>query len=223
MGNNLHCHSRTTTIEQAACGKVECTPDERKRGTNLGLYSVTFNNDATLDRATLRSVSFVSSRSRGQGFRHFLEIFAPNACVGQKPSDVGMFLNHHIVRLLAGVTRRSRPIFLKMPYFGAKSLEALVHSIFDCGRNLGRCGLAQHTMHFTYGGNPKNTAHGPRYLAGKSTNRHQLTFVRYLRALADGKINPPEAVREYHDKLKQLNIKPNRSLNDDLELTVKYS
>ena len=40
---------RTTTIDQIQCGKVECDPAERAVGADLGLYSVTFNNDLELD------------------------------------------------------------------------------------------------------------------------------------------------------------------------------
>src|SRR5262245_12578740 len=30
---------RSATIDHVACGKLVCTPEERRRGTNLGLYS----------------------------------------------------------------------------------------------------------------------------------------------------------------------------------------
>jgi hypothetical protein len=48
---------------------------------------------------------------------------------------------------------------------------------------------------------------------------HQLSFVRYLRALADDEILPNEAVRAYHTDLERLGIVPVRSLAQDLELT----
>src|SRR3990170_7005170 len=35
---------RTATLDHIQCGHVDCEPAERKSGTNLGLYSVTFNN-----------------------------------------------------------------------------------------------------------------------------------------------------------------------------------
>jgi hypothetical protein len=55
-------------------------------------------------------------------------------------------------------------------------------------------------------------------LYGRKINNaeHQLTFVRYLRALADEEIEPVEAVRAYHSDLKKLNIRPHRSLEQDL-------
>src|ERR671937_184352 len=44
---------RTATLDHIQCGHVDCKPEERHRGANLGLYSVTFNNDTVLDRAAL--------------------------------------------------------------------------------------------------------------------------------------------------------------------------
>jgi hypothetical protein len=48
----------------------------------------------------------------------------------------------------------------------------------------------------------------------------QLSFVRYLRLLADGEIEPSEAVRAYHADLERLGVSPTRSLDKDLELTA---
>jgi hypothetical protein len=47
-----------------------------------------------------------------------------------------------------------------------------------------------------------------------------LTFVSYLRAIADGKIDPVEATKAYHGDLDRLGIKPYRPLKDDLQLTT---
>src|SRR5262249_33856490 len=44
---------RTATLDHIQCGHLECKPDERQRGANLGLYSLTFNNDSLLDREAL--------------------------------------------------------------------------------------------------------------------------------------------------------------------------
>src|SRR5208282_989448 len=40
---------RTATLDHIQCGHLDCPPSERARGANLGLYSITFNNDAGLD------------------------------------------------------------------------------------------------------------------------------------------------------------------------------
>src|SRR5437016_2498013 len=44
---------RTATLDHIQCGRIECKPDERHLGANLGLYSITFNNDTVLDRESL--------------------------------------------------------------------------------------------------------------------------------------------------------------------------
>src|SRR5271170_4427461 len=44
---------RTATLDHIQCGHLDCKPQERHLGANLGLYSITFNNDATLDREAL--------------------------------------------------------------------------------------------------------------------------------------------------------------------------
>ncbi|MDO5567307.1 MAG: hypothetical protein Q4G59_11670, partial [Planctomycetia bacterium] len=49
---------------------------------------------------------------------------------------------------------------------------------------------------------------------------HQLTFIKYLRGIADSQIDPVEAVKAYHGELEKMNIKPKRSLKDDLTQTV---
>jgi hypothetical protein len=65
-------------------------------------------------------------------------------------------------------------------------------------------------------------AHGARAaLFGRKINNSedQLTFVRYLHAIANGQIKSDEACRAYHGDLQKLGIKPYRPLKEDLELT----
>ena len=116
---------RTATIDHIQCGRRECDADQRRKGANLGLYSVTFNNDAALDRQALEAYKTFRLEAEAKGFRHFLEVFDPNAPGDHPPAEVGRFLNDHIVRALAGVTSRGRPLFLKIPYHGPAAMEAL--------------------------------------------------------------------------------------------------
>src|SRR5439155_4850287 len=44
---------RTATLDHIQCGHLDCKPDERHVGANLGLYSITFQNNTALDRAAL--------------------------------------------------------------------------------------------------------------------------------------------------------------------------
>jgi len=45
----------TTTLEHIQAGKSPCSDDERKAGADLGLYSVTFNNDVEQDLKVLEA------------------------------------------------------------------------------------------------------------------------------------------------------------------------
>jgi hypothetical protein len=211
---------RTATIDHIMCGHMECEPSERGIGADLGLYSVTFNNDAALDRATLEGYKAFRLEAEAKGFRHFLEVFDPNASADHPPKDVGRFVNDHIVRALAGVTSRGRPIFLKIPYYGPAAMEALTgyDRTLVVGILGGSAGTTLDAFHMLW----EAKKYGARVaLFGRKINsaEDQLTFVRYLRAVADDEIAPDEAVRAYHGDLAKLGIKPQRSLDEDLQRT----
>jgi hypothetical protein len=212
---------RTATIDHIMCGKADCQPGERRVGADLGLYSVTFNNDVALDHATLEAYKSFRLEAERKGFRHFLEVFAPNACGDNPPKDIPQFVNDHIVRALAGVTSAGRPLFLKIPYFGPAAMEALAG--YD--RNLvvgilgGSSGTSFDAFHMLW----EAKKYGARVaLYGRKINNaeDQLTFVKYLRAVADDQIAPAEAVRAYHADLGKLGLKPYRPLEDDLQETT---
>src|SRR5262249_30139679 len=118
---------RTATLDHIQCGHVDCKPEERHRGANLGLYSITFNNDAVLDRQALEEYKQFRLEAERKGFRHFLEVFDPNTPEAVEASKVPEFINDVIVRTLGGVTSAGRPLFLKMVYHGPKAMEELVH------------------------------------------------------------------------------------------------
>ncbi len=212
---------RTATIDHAMCGHEKCTPEQRRFGADLGLYSITFNNDVALDRTALNAYREFRLEAEEKGFRHFLEVFPPNACSGLAPEDVPRFVNDCIVRTLAGVPRCARPIFLKIPYFGPAAMEELV--AYD--RSLvvgilgGSAGTTLDAFHLLW----EAKQHGARAaLFGRKINssEHQLAFVRQLRALADGKIGPADAVRTYHAELEERGINPSRNLKADLCLSA---
>jgi hypothetical protein len=184
---------------------------------NLGLYSLTLNNDATLDRVSLEAYRAFREEARERDFRHFLEVFVPNAPV--KPVvDVPRFVNDSIVRLLAGAGTSTRPLFLKIPYFGPAALEQLVN--YDSSLVVGILGGSAGTTFDAFNMLWEARKYGARAaLFGRKINsaEHQLAFVKQLRALADGEVEPRDAVRAYHDELTRLGLKPNRVLADDLE------
>ncbi len=186
---------------------------------DLGLYSITFNNDATLDRVALEAYRAFREEARQKGFRHFLEVFVPNAPVNPV-ADVPRYVNDSIVRCLAGAGRSTRPIFLKIPYFGPESLEQLVS--YDSSLVVGILGGSAGTTLDAFqmlAEAKKYGAHAALFGRKINTADHQLSFVSYLRRLADGEIAPAEAVRAYHADLEKLKIRPSRSLADDLVAT----
>jgi hypothetical protein len=200
---------RTATVAQAV----------RAAGADLGLYSITLNNSAALDRATLEAYRDFRLEAEPHGLRHFLEVFDPNAPPA-RPADVGRFLNDAIARALAGVPRGARPLFLKLPYHGPRAMEEL--AAYDPHLVPGVLGGSAGTTHDAFFLLQEARRHGARAaLFGRKINaaEHQLTFVRYLRSIADGELDAAEAVRAYHADLARLGLKPRRPLPDDLELT----
>ena len=193
---------RTATIDHAMCGKSECEPHERWWGADLGLYSITLNNDVELDHKSLSEYKAFRLEAEQKGFRHFLEVFAPNACGKVCPKDVPRFINDSIARTLAGVTRRGRPVFLKIPYAGPAAMEAL--ATYDpqlvVGVLGGSAGTTYDAFHMLWEAK-KYGARAALYGRKINSSEHQLTFVRYLRAIADDQVLPEEAVRAYHGDL----------------------
>ncbi len=210
---------RTATIDHIQCGRASCSQDEHNLGADLGLYSITFNNDAQLDREALAIYHEFRGEAEAKGFRHFLEVFAPNA-PRQELDDVARFVNDSIARCLAGVPRSGRPLFLKIPYFGPAAMEQLVH--YDPTLIVGILGGPAGTTHDAFRMLWEAKKYGGRAaLFGRKINNaeDQLAFVSVLRALADGNLGPEEAVRDYHGRLQAAGIPSRRSLDDDLQLT----
>jgi len=212
---------RTATIDHIMCGKVECDAAQRRLGADLGLYSVTFNNDRDHDHETLDAYKAFRLEAEAKGFRHFLEVFDPNATGDHPPENLPRFINDHIVRALAGVTSRGRPLFLKIAYHGPAAMEALAghDRSLIVGILGGSSGTTFDAFHMLW----EAKKYGARVaLYGRKINNseHQLTFVKYLRAIADDQIGPEEAVRAYHGDLQRLGIAPYRSLQEDLGQTV---
>lgn len=213
---------RTATIDHIQCGKVECETSERAIGANLGLYSVTFNNDRDLDYRTLTAYNEFRIEAERKGFHHFLEVFDPNA--PENPVDnnkLGGFINDAIVRSLAGVPDVARPLFLKMVYHGPKWTEELAS--YDPQMVIGILGGSSGTTYDAFKLIAEAQKYGARVaLFGRKINNaeNQLAFIEMLRRIVDGQISPEEAVRAYHGIIQGLGIKAYRPLEDDLKITT---
>ncbi|MCA9261302.1 MAG: hypothetical protein KDA61_18935 [Planctomycetales bacterium] len=213
---------RTASLDHAMGGVERCTDEQRKLGANLGLYSITLTNDAERDVRTLEAYADFRHEAEIKGFRHFLEVFSPNADHRLAADQIPAYVNGSIVRLLAGVAKAGRPLFLKIPYFGPAAMEALAShdSSLVVGILGGSAGTTFDAFHMVW----EAKKYGARAaLFGRKINNaeHQGEFVRMLRAVADDEIEPAEAVRAYHSSLLQLRVAPRRSVEDDLELSSK--
>jgi hypothetical protein len=212
---------RTAVIEHAQCGQIDCDESQRHLGANLGLFSMTFNNDVELDRAMLEAYREFRIEAEQKGFRHFLEVFAPNAMVNPLPPEqIGSYLNDMIARALAAVPDSARPIFLKIAYTGPEAMEELVH--YDPHLVPGILGGSAGTTYDAFKLLAEAKAHGGRAaLFGRKINNseHQLTFIQFLRWIADGEVSPEEAVRAYHGVLQGMGIRPTRPLDQDMQMT----
>ncbi len=215
---------RTASIDHIQRGRLANDQDaaeDRIMGANLGLYSITFNNDAQLDRHALEEYARFRIEAERKGFRHFLEIFDPNSPRTPVPPELlGGFINDLIVRTLAGVAEAGRPVFLKMVYHGPRFMEELVR--YDRHLVPGILGGSAGTTYDAFKLLYDAKKYGARVaLFGRKINNaeHQLSFVQFLRMIADGEIEPEEAVKAYHGVLQHLGIKPARSLRDDLVQT----
>ncbi len=210
---------RTATLDHIQCGHLDCEPGERALGADLGLYSITFNNDTLLDREALEQYKLFRLEAERKNFRHFLEVFDPNRPEAVAPDQLPAFINDAIVRTLGGVTSKGRPLFLKMVYHGPKAMEELVH--YDPHLVVGILGGSAGTTYDAFKLLSEAKKYGARVaLFGRKINNaeNQLAFIHFLRLIADGQIEAEEAVRAYHGVLQKLNVKPQRSFEDDMQL-----
>ena len=136
------------------------------------------------------------------------------------PDRLGHYLNDMIARALAGVPTSARPIFLKLAYTGPAAMAELAN--YDPHLVPGILGGSAGTTYDAFRLLADAKAHGARAaLYGRKivNSEHELTFIQFLRWIADGEIGPEEAVRAYHGVLQGLGIAPKRPLDDDLKLT----
>ena len=209
---------RSASLDHIQCGHLDCLPGERALGADLGLYSVTFNNDLALDRDTLLRFHEFREEAERKGFRYFLEVFDPNIPGAVDPAILPHYLNDMIARMLAGVAPAGRPTFLKIVYHGPKAMEELVR--YDPYLVVGILGGSAGTTRDAFQMLADAQKYGAKVaLYGRKINNaeNQLAFVQFLRLIVDGVIGPLDAVKAYHAVLDKLGVRPHRSLEDDLK------
>ncbi len=211
---------RSAVLSRAMHGTFRPSAGGDIKGTDLGLYSMTFNNDLTSDLATLEAFKEFRAEAAEHGFRYFLEVFNPNAPRNLQSKPVGEFVNDMILRSLAGVVKVDRPLFLKVAYNGPKALEELV--TYDPTLIVGVLGGGAGTTRDTFELVHQAERYGAKLaLFGRKINLAEapLQVVALLRQVVDGAIKPAEAVRAYHEGLQRDGMTPVRRLDDDLEIT----
>ena len=188
--------------------------------TDLGLYSITFNNVTDADLASLQAFAEFRADAEANTFKYFLEVFNPNALHGLSDEDMPAFVNDSIVRCLAGLTKTERPQFLKIAYNGPRALAELAE--YDPTLVVGVLGGGAGTTRDCFELIHQAEKYGARIaLFGRKINLAEspLDVVRFMRLVADGEISPKEAVAAYHDTLTKARIKPARALAADTEIT----
>lgn len=211
---------RSASLDHIRYGRVVEDYSAPTRGADLGLYSITFTNEIEWDHRSLEEFHEFRLEAERKHFRYFLEVFNPNVDPGFDAAKTGGFLNDHIIRCLAGVTRAGRPLFLKIPYNGPGPLEELVS--YDPSLVVGILGGGAGTTLDAFQLLHDAKRHGARVaLFGRKINlsEHPLAFVELLRRIADGDIAPVEAVKAYHGELQRAGIRPQRPLQTDVQIT----
>jgi hypothetical protein len=193
-----------------------------RKFSDLGLYSVTFNNDLSADYAHLEAYNAFRAEATKLKFRHFLEVFNPNAPKNLSPEQIPGFVNDNILRCLAGQTKAERPIFLKMPFNGRKAMEELAS--YDTELVVGILGGSGGTTRDTFELLHQGEKSGARVsLFGRKIKLAEspLDLLALFRPVVQRDLTPEEAVKKYHAILKQKNLTPVRSLEDDQKITER--
>ena len=188
--------------------------------TDLGLYSMTFNNDLDADVASLHAFAKFRDDALACGLTYFLEVFNPNVDTGIAPDVLPHYINDCILRALAGVVQAQRPRFLKIAYNGAKALEELAS--FDPSLVVGLLGGSAGTTRDTFELLYQGEKYGARVaLFGRKINLAEspLDIVRLMRAVVSGEVSPEEGVKAYHGALQKAKLKPKRPLDEDSKIT----
>lgn len=221
----------TTDIWSARGGRYKEVPsrhhrtariDQAKASADLGLYSVTFSNEASIDAQNAEAYWAFRAEAAEHGMRHFLEVFNPAFDIKlADKAEIGHFINDNIVRILAGVTSAHFPQFLKLQYNGPRAMEELAS--YDPGHLIvGILGGAKGTTRDAFELISKAEKYGARVaLFGRKINLAELPIelVKMMRAVVEKTVGPEEAVKAYHDAVGKAGMKPTRSLTKDREIT----
>ncbi|WP_439619107.1 hypothetical protein [Shinella sp.] len=211
---------RSASLSRVATGTIDPAPGAPITGTDLGLYSITFNNDLDRDYQALEAFGVFREDAARNNFKYFLEVFNPNVDSKIALETVPHYVNDVLMRCIAGVTKADRPQFLKIPFNGAKALEELAS--YDPSVIVGVLGGGAGTTRDCFELLHQAERFGARVaLFGRKINLAEdpLAMVRFMREVASGNISPAEAVKAYHAALAKDDITPIREFAKDNEVT----
>ena len=189
--------------------------------TDLGLYAVTFYNDLEQDIHTIEEYAAFREDATDAGVRHFLEVFNPAFPVETTTGDFAAYNNDMIARILAGVSRLDRPVFLKAAYNGPAATEEiagfdpenLIFGVLGGGAGTTRDCLELIAQAEKYGA--RVALFGRKVYYAEDS----VLMLRAMRRVIEEGITSEDGVKAYHADLAAAGIKPHRSLADDLEIT----
>jgi len=187
---------------------------------DLGLYSMTFNKNVDRDVEMLNQYRNFRDDAEKINMRHFLEVFN-SAVINLSILEMGQYINDCILKTLAGQISKEKPLFLKIQYNGPRSMEEL--SSYDPqGLVIGILGGGKGTSRDCFELISQACKYGARVaLFGRKVNlaEDQNIMIKSMRSIIDNNLKSDEAVKMYHDELIKNNLKPDRELSKDLELT----
>ena len=187
---------------------------------DLGLYSMTFNKDVDRDVYMLNEYRNFRDNAEKIGMRHFLEVFN-SAVINLSIEEMGQYVNDCILKTLAGQISKEKPLFLKIAYNGPKAMEELAS--YDPGNLvIGILGGGKGTSRDCFELLKQACKYGARVaLFGRKVNlsENQLIIIETMRNVIENDLESDDAVKLYHDKLLKENIKPDRDISKDNELT----
>ncbi|EPX75890.1 hypothetical protein [Salipiger mucosus] len=188
---------------------------------NLGLYALSFYNDAELDHATLRAYSDFRDVAVTLGLRHFLQVADPPFAIETGTQDYAAYRNDMVARSLAGIGRKERPVFVTVGYHGAAATEELARwdpARLVVGLTAARGGTLRDSLERL----AQAERHGARLAVVSRESlacEDPVLLLQAMRRVLRDRLGSFEAVRAYHDDLAKAGIPPLRALQDDAELT----
>ena len=163
----------------------------------------------------------IPRRGGRQGFPPFFGSLRSQRPAGPLP-DLPRFINDMIVRTLAGVAGKARPIFLKVVYHGPAAMEQLAG--YDSRLIVGILGGSSGTTFDAFQQLWEARIRCPRALYGRMINNseHQGSFIEHLRAWPTASWSRPRPC-VLSRRPGTAEYRPYRSLEDDLQLTLRTS